>query len=272
MGRKPKSEKTEDKLFSKDELYRTYVELLFKKEKCIQDAEQYRIQYVCEFGELTADLFKAKIECIRLKKYITFCQKSINKGQKVDTEKMDKSIEKEMVVYETQLKEIIADFNKAKNAKTLTTYDSNIVKKIYRRLAKKLHPDINSLTEKEPELRDLWEKILDAYYRADLDRLEELEVLAEALLEKYGLEEAGRDIEDIEDRIKALEIKIGMIINEKPYSYIEILRDDELIEKKKEEMKKEIKEFKKYASELEEVLADLIMQGGGSVTWRTKLQ
>ena len=38
----------------------------------------------------------------------------------------------------------------------------------------------------------------------------------------------------------------------------------------KAEMEKELKEYEDYALQLEEVLADLMMQGGATIRWETK--
>lgn len=260
-----------NKKLTKDELLLTYEDLLMKKEQYIKDGESYRISYVQEFGELTAEVFKAKIECIRLKKTIAFCQKAVNAGKKINVEAMNENIEMEMKVYQAELQSILMENKKAGEAKSSDKFDLTLAKKIYRRLAKKLHPDINQKTEKEPRLMDLWNQIMMAYYKNDAERLEELEVLVNAVFKELGEDALDIDFQDLEDRIKALEIKIGIIVSDKPYTYGELLLDDEKVEAKKEEMNKELKEYQDYAIELEEVLAGLLMDGGATLTWRTKM-
>ena len=110
-----------------------------------------------------------------------------------------------------------------------------------------------------------------AYRANDVERLEELEVLVNAIFKELGEDALDNDYKDLEDRIKALEIKIKIILSEKPYTYGELLNDEEKVKAKKEEMQKELKEFKDYAIELEGLLADLLMQGGATLSFRTKL-
>lgn len=256
---------------TKEDLLLTYEDLLFKKEQFMKDAESYRISYIQEFGELTAEVFKAKIECIRLKKTISFCQKALNVGKKIDVNAMDKAIEGEMLVYKAELQSMLEENKIASKAISSDRFDVTFAKKIFRRLTKKLHPDINKMTEKDPRLEDLWNKIMRAYRANDVERLEELEVLVNAIFKELGEDALDIDYQDLEDRIKALEIKIKIILSDKPYTYGELLNDEEKVKAKKEEMQKELKEFKDYAIELEGILADLLMQGGATLSFRTKL-
>ena len=255
---------------TRDELFTRYEELLLKKEQLIKDGESYRIAYIREFGELTANVFKAKIECIRLKKNIAFCQKALNMGKKISAEAMDKAAELEMKVYNDELKHILAENKRAEEAVRSDHLDRTLGKKIYRRLAKKLHPDINKMTEKDTNLANLWNSIMVAYHMNDVERLEELEVLVNRAMRDMGEDAMDIDYTDLEDRIEALEIKIGLILSDKPYIYGEFLEDEDKVKAKKAEMEKELKEYEDYALELEEVLADLMMQGGATIRWQTK--
>ncbi|MBR6384240.1 MAG: hypothetical protein IKS56_09705 [Lachnospiraceae bacterium] len=263
-----KADNNPKKKLNKEELLARYEELLLQKEQYIKDGNSYRISYVKEFGELTAEVFKAKMECIRLKKTIAFCQREINAGKKIDVEAMNKSIELDMLAYKAELQSILKENKEASECETVTRYDFMVAKQIYRRLAKKLHPDINKMTEKEPKLKNLWNEVMNAYYKNDADRLEELEVLVNAALKELGEEVPDVDIEDLEDRIEALEIKIGMIVSDKPYTYGELLLDDEKVKQEKEKMNKELKEYQDYALELEEILSQLLLEGGATLTWR----
>ena len=46
------------------------------------------------------------------------------------------------------------------------------------------------------------------------------------------------------------------------------MQDEASREKKKNEFEKEIKEYREYAANLEEILADLLMEGGAAISWR----
>ena len=270
MKKSPNKDNKKLNIENREELFTRYEELLLKKEQLLKGAESYRIAYIKEFGELTADVFKAKIECIRIKKNIAFCQKALNLGKKISTEDMESTVEKEMLVYNAELQSILRENNLAKESVYSDHFDVTLAKKIYRRLAKKLHPDINKKTEKDERLAELWNSIMRAYHMNDVERLEELEVLVNKAMKDLGEEAMEIDYTDLEERIEALEIKIGLILSDKPYSYGEFLADEENVKVKKAEMEKELKEYEDYALQLEEVLADLMMQGGATIRWETK--
>ena len=255
---------------TRDELFTRYEELLLKKEQLYKDGESYRIAYIRVFGELTANVFKAKIECIRLKKNIAFCQKALNRGRKITANEMEDAVELEMKVYNAELQNILSENKRAEQSTCSDKLDVTLAKKIYRRLAKKLHPDINKMTEKDPGLANIWYSVMIAYHMNDVERLEELEVLANKVMRDHGDQAIDIDYDDLEDRIKSLETKIGLLISDKPYIYGEFLEDEDKVKAKKAEMEKELKEYEDYALELEEVLADLMMQGGATIRWQTK--
>ncbi len=255
---------------TRDELFTRYEELLLKKEQLYKDGESYRIAYSRVFGELTANVFKAKIECIRLKKNIAFCQKALNRGWKITANEMEEAVELEMKVYNAELQKILSDNKRAEQSTCSDQLDVTLGKKIFRRLAKKLHPDINKMTEKDPGLASIWYSVMIAYHMNDVERLEGLEVLANKVMRDKGERTIDIDYDDLEDRIKALETKIGLLISDKPYTYGEFLADKAQIDAKKAEMEKELKEYEDYALQLEEVLADLMMQGGATIRWETK--
>ena len=58
-----------------------YKKLIFKREKLRKDAWQVWIEYIKMFGELFERECILKIECIKLKKEIAFCQSRQNRGE-----------------------------------------------------------------------------------------------------------------------------------------------------------------------------------------------
>lgn len=245
-----------------------YKELIVKKDQLLKESLSLKIKFVQEYGELTADVFKAKIECIRLKKTISHCQALVNKGQKVDVEKMNAKIDGEMRGYYAELKQIINEKKMADESVTSDAYSSRMAKTIYYRIAKVLHPDINSKTEKTPRLSELWNEVTEAYRKSDVDTLEDLEIKVNIALEELGEKGFEVDIKDLEKRIERLEKQISNIVTTQPYTYSDILYDADEREKYRKNLEKELEEYKNYALSLEEVLAELMFKGGATLTWR----
>ena len=75
------------------------------------------------------------------------------------------------------------------------------------------------------------------------------------------------EIDDIDERISRLEHEINCIITTEPYTFSELLSSEERINEKKKALNNEISEYKKYSSELTEMLQKILSDGGATLTW-----
>jgi hypothetical protein len=248
-----------------------YEELLLKREQLYKEAKSIKISYVQEFGELTVMIFQAKLDCIRLKKTIAYCQKAINNGEKIDIDAMQGKVDEEMTLYKIELEEMLVENARAKEAKTSDTYSMEMTKRLYRKLAKLLHPDINAKTEQYYVLQNLWNQVLEAYATNNFEKLEELEVLVNKAMKELGDEGFELKIEDIEKKLERVRKQIEEIITTKPYTYHTLLDDPNAIEDKKAELNKELEEYNEYKATLEETLNNMLEEEGGVMTWQMTL-
>lgn len=255
-----------------DELIRTanadysqHEEVLLKRDRLRKEAFQWEQEYVRTFGEKILRIFKLKISCIRKKKTIAFCQLAINQGRPVNRKELEHYLDTEMAQYQKELARMLEDYEATKKTVELTELELLEIRKIYRRLAKKLHPDINKNTETNAELRELWERICIAYRCNQLDALQELEVLASVAMQAGG--ELDLNIPDIAEKIAAVEKEIERIQSTDPYQYKFLLTDKEAVSKKKEAMDEEYASYEAYDKQLEEVLQQM-MEGGLSFVWQ----
>ncbi len=245
-----------------------YEELLCKRDQLIKESESLQINYTLEFGELITGIFEKKVECIKKKKMIAFCQKSINRGERIDVERMNVLVNRDMQLYYYQLDELVRQNKEARDSKTVDPFCVRRSKKLYRRLAKILHPDINSKTTEEPVLRELWERIADAYRRSDVKALEDLEALARMAMEELGLDGFEYDIDDIEERIGRVQDQIAEILSTEPYTYRKVLYDEEKKSELRKKLEAEKEEYTKYSDDLTETLDRLLASGGMSFIWK----
>lgn len=174
-----------------------------------------------------------------------------------------------MVEYMQQLGEMIADNEACKNMKTIPEHYVLKIRQIYRRIAKKLHPDMNPLTEQHEELMELWQRNVTAYNCNDLKELEEIEVLVEKALEALGQGQTEIKIPDIDSKIEKLYEEIKKIKTTDPYQYREILKDPVLVQGKKKALDEELDEYKEYAKQLDQELKQFIVEGG-TFTWTSE--
>ena len=57
---------------SYESLLERYEALILQRDRLAKEADHYQLEYFREFGELITDAFQARIDCIALKKSISF--------------------------------------------------------------------------------------------------------------------------------------------------------------------------------------------------------
>lgn len=131
------------------------------------------------------------------------------------------------------------------------------MKRLYRKIVKKLHPDVNpDITPQEKELLD---DAIKAYAEGDLERLREI-------AEQIDDADVAERFENTEDGIAALkalrdqliqqrdeiEEKINRIKGSFPYTAKEFLADDEAVAARQKELNELIQEYQKMIEALNE--------------------
>ena len=255
----------------KNGAYDEYEQLLLRREHYRKEAGQALINYTREFSDMINAAFEKLIECIRLKKIIAMCQTYINRGQSIDVDVMEETIRREMAHYYAELEEKLAGTEAAKHSSLVPAAVVMEVKRIYRKLAKLLHPDTHPITDTVPELKNLWNRITIAYHNNDLEELQELEALALAAADRLGIGGGPIEIPDIREKIARLEREINELITSAPYIYKILLADPAKVEKKKEALQTEMKDYDDYIQELQEQLDEMLMASGRRITWRMNL-
>lgn len=251
----------------KNSSYKRYEELLIQKETFEKEAHHYLVLYIHEFGELIAKIFQLKIECIRQKKAIALCQAALNRGNFPDLESIKNKLDKRMAKYYEELAEMVKNNALYKNLVYVPEAKLIKIKTIYRKIVKILHPDINPHTNKSKELKELWERANIAYRANDLEEIENVLILTKKAMENAGLGIIEVDIPNISDKITEIEEKIATIVNNDPYRYKELINDKLAVEEKKLNLKNELKDFKKYKKELDDVLNNMLGKEASKLSW-----
>ena len=179
-------------------------------------------RYVLEFGIYEYELYLLEFDISKLKRKLQLMKMEINHENKIDLEKIDNILSEEFEEYEQQLKAQIEEINylKSTEIKQLSDEDSRKLKKIYRILIKKLHPDLNP-NQRFYE-KNMFLRATKAFQKGDLSDLEALLALTDD-----GEIEEESEIDDLKRLIGDFEEKIEKIKQDYPYNKKELLVDDE---------------------------------------------
>ena len=247
--------------------YSRYEELLLMRDQLRKEAGIYHGLYVKEFGELHLALFEKQISCIKKKKMISYYQMAINRGGVIDQAEIDALLAKEMQAYQQKLQDMLDENSAAKGMKTISSVKLLQIKRIYRRIAKQLHPDINPMTEEIPELMELWNAVMTAYNCNSLEDMEEAEVLVNKALERLDMGYTEIEIPNLAEKIEAVEEEIERIRETDPYQYKYLLDDPEAVREKRRDLEEQIRNYAEYEKELDSVIEGLL-KSGVKIIWK----
>lgn len=230
--------------------YERYGELLLQKESLKKEAEQYQIQYNEIFNILNNDTYEAKMECVKKRKIVSYCKNLTELGSLIFRKDLEEYIEKAMQEYKDALNYIFKEDKITNEIKNNHEDRSKKIKTIYRQLARLIHPDMNSDLKDNKVIQDLWNRTCIAYNCSNLEEIEELEVLINRYLESINHYYIEIEIPNVDEKIFDLNREIEKIIHTNPYQYKYVISDRNMIVKKKEELLKELSDYKRYLNEL----------------------
>lgn len=225
-----------------------YKSLILERDNLKKEEMEYYLEYIRTFGELLEKRFVLQIECIKNKKIISICQSKKNRGDNlIILSDIEQEVEIELLEYYEEL-QTIREISQDKGQE-ISEYEFVLIKRKYKKLAMKIHPDMHPEYSNDVELMELWERVKTAYKCNDLESLEEVEILIMDYLKEHGKSE-NIHIENLEVKIKKLNFEIQNIITNDPYTYKFILEDKNTVNNKKEEIQHDIEEYEIYLNEL----------------------
>ena len=220
-------------------------------------------EYMSKVGILEYKLYEFNCKILRLKRKIELYQQKINMQELPDENEIENKLDKEYSQYEKKLNSISNTIQKLlyrKNLDFLSEEESREIKKVYRKLIKKLHPDLTKENNKQKE--KLLIQVTNAYKQWDIETLKNIELLTEEVTEKTNTKDIGlielrecktkykRIIDELLESIKKIKESF-------PYNQKEFLKSDVLVNKRKEELERDTEQYKDIYSKLEDILNQL---------------
>ncbi len=223
-------------------------------------------EYEVKIGCWQAELLRAQIAVRRAKRKLELARVYVNRGEEVDTVACEKQLDEELREWHDKLVATMARYKEAigfkSNLKPLSNKKFESVKSLYRKLAKRLHPDLHPGNREAAELFLIANQ---AYEGGDFAVLESLEV-ATRNFESYGeddtsamsIEEMQVELEICEAHVAVLMDQIAEIKRSRPYCYKSMLEDPVAIDREARNYQKKIEACRaserEFAARLKELL------------------
>ncbi|WP_407414005.1 hypothetical protein [Methanobrevibacter sp.] len=210
-------------------------------------------QYVLKFGRYEYKLYELELKIDKLRRKLQLIQIEINHENPIDLDKIEKILQEEFEEYEKQVHDQIDEikFLEENTPEKLSESDTKKLKKLYRMLIKKLHPDLNP-NQTFFEL-NLFYRAVYCFEHGDLNGLESVA----AILPENAGEETSQ-IDDLKRLVKEYEDKIMELKKKYPFNKRELLEDEDSGMKYKDMLLELIEDRKKDIETLENEINDLI--------------
>ncbi len=237
--------------------------LLERDELKFVTCRNIEVAYMLELGGLEYKAYKAQCDFLRIKRKYELIQAKINRQENIVISKIEDTLNQEFEEYKVKLDILINKMNEAieyNKSDTLTIEESREIKKIYRKIVKSLHPDLNpNITEAQ---KQLFKNAVEAYKNGDIKTIR---IIGETVDDSAFLEQSADTVTVLKENVQRLEKMIAFvkkdIINIKnsyPYTMKEIIDDEQKTENRKKEIENIINQYNNgisfYTAKIDEVL------------------
>ena len=225
-----------------------------------------KMRYMLEVGYLEYKVYELSLKYQRLKRKKELIQAKVYREEKVIIIEIDEALDKEFEKYKEDLVEKLNEVNesiKRSEGEFLSDVETKDLKDMYKKVVKKLHPDINpNVTEAEKEL---FVRAVEAYKEGDVASMKLIYIVSGADEEVKDDESKLKTVLDMAEEKARLEklaenIRKNMdeIKNRFPYTLKAYLDDDELMKERQDDLRGTIEDFENAIKDLEEAIAKLL--------------
>lgn len=239
-----------EKLKTEVDKMRTELSILLLERDEIQFVicKNIETEYMLKLGSIEYKAYEAQCAALRLKRKIELIQAKKNRQEKIIISAIEEMLDIEFAEYKKQLDEQICKMNDAimrSKAKSLSEEENKELKKIYRRIVKALHPDINqNISDAQIQLFD---NAVIAYKNGDLETLRIIGEMVgnNSFPEQYkdAMTQLTEERERLQGMLNSIRESIESIKSKYPYTMKDILEDTEKTEKKKQELESAIEQY-----------------------------
>ena len=210
-------------------------------------------QYMMCVGRLECQVMRLKMEVLRWKRRFELRQAYLNRGEKPDIVAIEAQLDLEFAAWREKFESMVSRLNDSKlwfDAAKMSETDTNAIRCEYLKAVKKLHPDLNK--DLSEAAVNLWNQIQKAYAEQNWKQLRFLVSLVdEVVAGRESFDETPDGLAELRDECKRLETKsqevaaqIAELKAHAPFTYLVLLEDPELLERKQKALNRKIEGLK----------------------------
>lgn len=214
--------------------------------------------YVVKLGTLQHELLQIQIGIQRTKREIDIIQAALNRGETVNEQRVQQQLDCEFAEWKAKLDAQVKNIKDAelRLSSLMSLEDSAELRKLYRLLAKKLHPDVNP--DQSQDAQNLWLQVQSAYEMADLKQLQALHLLADEIPENYDLPNSIDTLKkrrgDFKDQILHMLQRIAELKNLPIFQWERCLESPECVAEEQRMIRDQITQAREQHAVLQAVL------------------